>query len=143
METEGDARPDIVGLERLNIESLPFSRGHRSYYERLPSSPVVYFVNHGGKLLYIGATKNLRKRWASRDYRWLGWVKRKSLIVSWLDINMALLPDAEVFLIKLLSPEFNYGALRYPKSGANRNPTGRNRYNKQARQSTPNGNGHK
>lgn len=144
METTGvGARPSIYGLERLNIQCLPCVPD--SNRDQLPTSPVVYFVSRDNRLLYIGASRNLRKRWFSFDYRWRGWVKRRFLTVSWLDVSMTLLPDVEVFLIKLLRPEFNHGALRYPKSGPNRNPTGCNRYSlrRQRLAKQSNGNGHK
>lgn len=93
--------------ELKEIKKLPSV----SFKERkkLPSVMGVYFVLDGENLLYIGCSKNIRRRWANGHHR-LEWINKYSNQPSiyWLDdSSLEFLKWIERELIKKLNPRFN------------------------------------
>jgi hypothetical protein len=90
--------PEMLSLSEL--PSLPL-RERKS----LPVYPAIYFLLDGEKVLYIGKTQNLRRRWSAhfREKQ-----APENSRIAWLELEeVALLGRVEKIFIKYFNPSLN------------------------------------
>ncbi|WP_228039111.1 helix-turn-helix domain-containing protein [Nostoc sp. LEGE 12450] len=74
---------------------------------KLPETPCVYLVvNSQGKVLYVGKSENLRKRWKSH-YKLSSLIEESGIRISYVEVQEDLLFKVERALINALNPPLN------------------------------------
>jgi putative transcriptional regulator len=74
---------------------------------KLPETPCVYLVvNSQGKVLYVGKSENLRKRWKSH-YKLSSLIEESGIRISYVEVQENLLFKVERALINALNPPLN------------------------------------
>lgn len=95
--------PETIGCIRNNLPSVCFGGD----LNKLPPIASVYFVTNSHRVLYIGRSANLNKRWKKHHQfnRSLEWGADK---ISWLEVSdPSLLPETEYAMIKYFKPVLN------------------------------------
>lgn len=101
VDTEEDAAGvDIaMSLDIDRLPSLPMAE-RRS----LPAVVAVYFVTLNQRIVYIGATKNLRHRWVQHGR---GLEAHHRLLIHWLVVDLSVLGSVERAMIHEFAPRLN------------------------------------
>lgn len=106
-------------VKPLNLPSLPLT-----WRKAFPDCPCVYFAILGKKILYIGRSYSLNKRW-SNHHRCTELEEAGDVRIAWIQVSEAeLLPLIEAALIKYFKPLLNRTGVKVSKQ-----PSGRNRGN--------------
>ncbi|BAZ19085.1 XRE family transcriptional regulator (plasmid) [Calothrix sp. NIES-4071] len=94
---------NVTDINISNLPTIPISERHN-----LPDCPAIYFVMQGDTILYIGQTRNLRKRWlAHQIWQHLYGISGEFLI-AWLECgDNKLLSGIEKALILHFKPQLN------------------------------------
>lgn len=89
-------------VDPLKLPSLPLSR--RS---QLPNIKAVYFVLESEKVIYIGKTLSLTKRWIVH-HKYKEIKERKKIKLAWIECHSVIALNAlEAKLIRRFKPELN------------------------------------
>jgi DNA-binding Xre family transcriptional regulator len=94
---------ETIGCIRNNLPSVCFGGN----LNKLPPIASVYFVTNSRRVLYIGRSANLNKRWKKHHQfnRSLEWGADR---ISWLEVSdLSLLPETEYAMIKYFKPVLN------------------------------------
>jgi GIY-YIG catalytic domain len=109
--TGQDKTSVVVGMLRSNLPSLLLTEKNN-----LPAIPAVYFVWSSNKLLYIGKTNNLKKRFC-QHHRLVNFLEVGGDIrIAWFPVQDNELPSLEQDLIELLEPDLNYTLTGQPNN---------------------------
>lgn len=73
---------------------------------RLPSSSGLYAVLDGSRIMYVGKSKNLNRRWSSGHHRYPQ-AKKIGARLAWISIKEENITEVENALIKSLHPPCN------------------------------------
>lgn len=96
----------MIEPESINPQSLPSLPFERR--GSLPEHSAVYFVLQDDRILYIGRTVNLMKRWRSHPRKYQFKDTTSAIKIAWLKCSdPKLLPSIEIALIHFFKPEFN------------------------------------
>jgi DNA-binding XRE family transcriptional regulator len=88
---------DVLSLPCMAIEDLA----------NLPQTPCVYLVvNSQGKVLYVGKSENLRRKWKSH-YKLSSLIEESGIKISYIEVHEDLLFKLEKALINALNPPLN------------------------------------
>lgn len=92
----------VIGILRQSLQALPLEERNN-----LPPVSAIYIVYQQDKLLYVGKTGNLKKRWLSH-HRLVQFLDAGSgVYIAWFPCNVEQLDVVEDTFIELLEPEFN------------------------------------
>jgi putative transcriptional regulator len=95
----------MLTLENFHVLSLPCMAIED--LAKLPETPCVYLVvNSQGKVLYVGKSENLRKRWKSH-YKLSSLIEESGIRISYVEVQEDLLFKVERALINALNPPLN------------------------------------
>ncbi|WP_017655956.1 GIY-YIG nuclease family protein [Fortiea contorta] len=109
--TGQDKTSVVVGMLRSNLPSLPLIDKNK-----LPDIPAIYFIWSSNKLLYIGKTSNLKKRFY-QHHRAVNFLEAGGdTRIAWFSIQDDELPSLEQDLIELLEPDLNYTLTGQPNN---------------------------
>jgi transcriptional regulator with XRE-family HTH domain len=91
---------DVCELSVLPSAALEFR-------STLPDDACVYFaIDSSGLVQYVGASKNLKSRWAGH-HKYKQLQEMGGVTISYLRVDESMLGDVETAMIKLLSPPLN------------------------------------
>lgn len=74
----------------------------------LPSVSAIYHVVHQGRVVYVGKTKNLKRRWQNHHIRHrLDALYGDQWSVTWMEVTESNLDRAKAFAYREFQPELN------------------------------------
>ncbi|MEL6259985.1 MAG: GIY-YIG nuclease family protein [Cyanobacteria bacterium J06626_6] len=104
--------PDI-----MNVRDLSQWRSCRLEDRKalLPKSSGIYAVLSKNKVMYIGRSNNLNKRWRSGHHRYAQATRLKNPKLAWISVDKSQLSDVEAMLIRTYSPAWNWTKVKAPR----------------------------
>lgn len=105
--------------ELPSVKAFPLKRSNRypiSSLFLLPHRAAVYFIiDEAGTVQYVGATKDLRSRWAQHHWRYK-FQELANVRIAWVCVGAEFLATVESQFIRKLKPPMNITTQRYPYS---------------------------
>ena len=101
-------------MKKTEVHPVEFESVYLDCVHELPDRPGIYFAMQEDEILYVGQSKNIRRRWQSH-HKYIELLEFDRVRIHWVDSDGRPLLKQESEWIKLCRPPLNYKTVVYKK----------------------------